>query len=169
MIQQMDIDNAAIHGDADLNYSSAFNSMPPGEEGFDFSHEGGEFEVFEAFADDLARLMGRCVYYTQQLMFYSNNHIQANVMTLEVVMIVYKYKSGTGRFSWKHLQRHTYSFASLKQVVYPPICPHQTQLPGPAVETPLLMRMLLHVSYLCPLILLIPPNPPNLLNLPNPL
>ena len=102
MIQQMDIDNAAIHGDADFDYSSAFNSMPPGEEGFDFSHEGGEFEVFEAFADDLARLTGRCVYYTQQLIFHSNNHIQANVMTLEVVMIVYKYKYGTGRFSWKH-------------------------------------------------------------------
>jgi len=61
MIQQMDIDNAAIHGGDDFDYSSAFNSMLPGEEGFDFSHEGGEFEVFEAFTDDLAHLTGRCV------------------------------------------------------------------------------------------------------------
>ena len=61
MIQQMDVDNTHLHGETDIDYSSAFNSMPPGEEGFDFSHEGGEFKAFELFADNLTRLTGRYI------------------------------------------------------------------------------------------------------------
>ncbi|EPQ56036.1 hypothetical protein GLOTRDRAFT_129239 [Gloeophyllum trabeum ATCC 11539] len=35
-------------------YEAAYTSMPPGEEGFDLSHEGGEHEVFEEFVHKLA-------------------------------------------------------------------------------------------------------------------
>jgi len=51
-----DIDNAAIHGGDDFDYSSAFNPCCPVRRASTLSHEGGEFEVFEAFTDDLAHL-----------------------------------------------------------------------------------------------------------------
>jgi len=59
--------------------------------------------VFEAFADDLARLTGRCVYYTQQLIFHSNNHIQANVMTLGSRHDRVQVQYGTGRIQLEAL------------------------------------------------------------------
>ena len=31
----------------------AFNTLPPGDEGFDISHAGGEHEVFKGVADEL--------------------------------------------------------------------------------------------------------------------
>lgn len=34
------------------------HTVPPGEEGFDISHEGGEFEVFEEVAAGLAAANG---------------------------------------------------------------------------------------------------------------
>jgi hypothetical protein len=44
--------------DSDLDMDSTFTTLPPGDEGFDISHAGGEHEVFEGFADDLAARTG---------------------------------------------------------------------------------------------------------------
>ncbi|KAG1864585.1 hypothetical protein C8R48DRAFT_601837 [Suillus tomentosus] len=35
-------------------------TAPPGEEGADLSHEGGEYEVFEGLAQQMADISGRC-------------------------------------------------------------------------------------------------------------
>lgn len=57
-VNQMDIDNATMD-DVDYGvYEAAYNTMPPDEEGFDLSYEGGEHEVFEDFANDLAERTG---------------------------------------------------------------------------------------------------------------
>jgi hypothetical protein len=53
-IQQMD-SNANYGTD---NVDAIFYTAPPGEEGFDISHEGGEFEVFEDVAAGLAESSG---------------------------------------------------------------------------------------------------------------
>ena len=54
-IQQMDLDAGfGTNGDVD----AIFHTAPPGEEGFDISHEGGEFEVFEDLAAGLAAANG---------------------------------------------------------------------------------------------------------------
>lgn len=49
-VEQMGIDaNQSDNDVADVSYAP-----PPGEEGFDISHEGGEFEVFDELARGLA-------------------------------------------------------------------------------------------------------------------
>ncbi|RDB19588.1 hypothetical protein Hypma_013286 [Hypsizygus marmoreus] len=53
-IEQMDLD--AGHSDNDVDAVS--HIVPPGDEGFGISHEGGEFEVFEDLADGLAQSIG---------------------------------------------------------------------------------------------------------------
>jgi hypothetical protein len=50
----MDLD--ANYGTDDVDAVSY--TAPPGEEGFDISHEGGEFEVFEDVAAGLAESSG---------------------------------------------------------------------------------------------------------------
>lgn len=45
----MDIDANNYEEDVD----TLSHIPPPGEEGFDFSHEGGEFEVFEGLTEDI--------------------------------------------------------------------------------------------------------------------
>ena len=53
-VQQMDLDTNYGTDNVDaVSYTA-----PPGEEGFDISHEGGEFEVFEDVAAGLAELSG---------------------------------------------------------------------------------------------------------------
>lgn len=42
-----------MDGDSDV-----FDTMPPGDEAFDISHEGGEHEVYEGIASELATLSG---------------------------------------------------------------------------------------------------------------
>jgi len=37
-------------------YADPFQTIPPGEEGADFSHAGGEFEAFHSFVEDLEKL-----------------------------------------------------------------------------------------------------------------
>ena len=37
---------------------TVFSTLPPGDEGFDISHEGGEHEVFEEFSHDLEKITG---------------------------------------------------------------------------------------------------------------
>jgi hypothetical protein len=54
-VQQMDLDTGfSTNNDVDAISRTA----PPGEEGFDISHEGGEFEVFEDLAAGLAAANG---------------------------------------------------------------------------------------------------------------
>lgn len=56
LVEEMD---TAQSTDADMGpnpYEAAFNSLPPGEEGFDLSHKGGEHRVFEEFAQSLAHM-----------------------------------------------------------------------------------------------------------------
>ena len=53
-VGQMDLDAGFGADDVDaVGYTA-----PPGEEGFDISHEGGEFEVFEDLAMGLAEASG---------------------------------------------------------------------------------------------------------------
>ena len=56
-VAQMDVDDA-LPSAGTVEYKAAFNSIPPGDEGYDLSHEGGEHEVFEGFAEDLSRWTG---------------------------------------------------------------------------------------------------------------
>jgi hypothetical protein len=50
----MDID--ADHTADDVEAVSGM--VPPGEEGFDISHEGGEYEVFDDLVEGLAQASG---------------------------------------------------------------------------------------------------------------
>lgn len=55
MVSEMD-------NDCDMGGSTEdpaiFSTLPPGDEGFDISHEGGEHEVFEELSHDLAEITG---------------------------------------------------------------------------------------------------------------
>jgi hypothetical protein len=55
-VQQMDLD-AGFGTNDDVDAIS--HTVPPGEEGFDISHEGGEFEVFEDLVAGLAAANGQ--------------------------------------------------------------------------------------------------------------
>lgn len=50
----MDLD--AGHSNDDT--ATVSHIPPPGEEGFDLSHEGGEYEVFEGLVEDIAQATG---------------------------------------------------------------------------------------------------------------
>jgi hypothetical protein len=51
---EMDIaDTVMDDGDQANDMDQAFDTLPPGDEGFDISHAGGEHEVFEGVADEL--------------------------------------------------------------------------------------------------------------------
>ena len=49
----MDVDLGNAMGSSDIELDP-----PPGDEGFDISHEGGEHEVFEDLAQGIADLTG---------------------------------------------------------------------------------------------------------------
>ena len=49
----MDVD-AGLSNDVD----AVSHIPPPGEEGFDLSHEGGEYEVYEGLVDKIALATG---------------------------------------------------------------------------------------------------------------
>lgn len=53
----MDLD-AGFVGDDDDDVDAISRMVPPGEEGFDISHEGGEFEVFDDLIAGLSASMG---------------------------------------------------------------------------------------------------------------
>ena len=55
-VEQMDVDADGITDDVE----AVAAMVPPGEEGFDISHEGGEYEVFEDIVEGLAQSSG-CV------------------------------------------------------------------------------------------------------------
>ena len=61
-LSQDDRDNVATMdrdlGDVDGFYDGELGP-PPGDEGFDISHEGGEHEVFEELAQEVANLTGQ--------------------------------------------------------------------------------------------------------------
>ena len=50
----MDVD--AGHTNDDV--AAVFHIPPPGEEGLNLSHEGGEYEAFTGLVDDIAQLTG---------------------------------------------------------------------------------------------------------------
>ena len=54
----MDQDITAAEGNFEEQLDPAFSTLPPGDEGFDISHEGGEYEVFNSFTHDLEELAG---------------------------------------------------------------------------------------------------------------
>jgi hypothetical protein len=53
-VQMMDVDAGVMDSEDVLVY----NTIAPGDEGFDISHEGGEYEVYEDFADGITKLNG---------------------------------------------------------------------------------------------------------------
>ncbi|TDL13405.1 hypothetical protein BD410DRAFT_810579 [Rickenella mellea] len=57
-VAQMDRDDNMTYVIEDDGYSVAFQTIPPGDEGYGLSHEGGEHEVFEGFAEDLSKWTG---------------------------------------------------------------------------------------------------------------
>jgi hypothetical protein len=50
----MDLDMGCLADDV----TAVSHTAPPGEEGFDISHEGGEHEVFDDLVDGLAQSNG---------------------------------------------------------------------------------------------------------------
>ena len=53
-VEQMDLDVGYSNDDI-----ATFSHIPPsGEEGFNLSHEGGEYEVFESLVEDIAQATG---------------------------------------------------------------------------------------------------------------
>ncbi|OJA17555.1 hypothetical protein AZE42_13216 [Rhizopogon vesiculosus] len=63
-IQEMSAeDRGAVESmlvDVDVDIESIPYTAPPGEEGVDLSHEGGEYEVFEGLGQQMADLSGYC-------------------------------------------------------------------------------------------------------------
>ena len=53
-VEWMDI--YAGHGDDDT--AAIAHIPPPGDEGYELSHEGGEYEVFEGLVEDIALATG---------------------------------------------------------------------------------------------------------------
>jgi hypothetical protein len=53
MVMEMDIEAGVMNSDHDV-----FNSVAPGDEGFDISHEGGEYEVFHDLKNGISQLTG---------------------------------------------------------------------------------------------------------------
>jgi hypothetical protein len=56
-IHQMDADLMDV-GEDTMGGTNAVHSAPPGDEGFNISHAGGEHEAFEGLADEISKLMG---------------------------------------------------------------------------------------------------------------
>ena len=56
-VEQMDLDGPSSAIIADSAF--AFDTVALGDEGFDFSHEGGEYEVYETVANEVVELYGR--------------------------------------------------------------------------------------------------------------
>ena len=59
-VKQMDVNTG--HNTEDID--TIAHVPPPGDEGFDISHEGGEYEVFEGLVDDVHRLTGLYTLFT---------------------------------------------------------------------------------------------------------
>jgi hypothetical protein len=53
-VLQMDIAGDVM----DANLAAIYDMAAPGDEGFNISHEGGKFEVYNDLAEDLANLTG---------------------------------------------------------------------------------------------------------------
>jgi hypothetical protein len=53
----MDIDNV-LGLDPGIDMDADQETVPPGDEGFNISHEGGEFEVFDNLAEGVAAING---------------------------------------------------------------------------------------------------------------
>ena len=56
-VKQMDLDGPSLTIIAKSAF--AFDTVAPGDEGFDFSHEGGEYDIYEMVANEVAGLYGR--------------------------------------------------------------------------------------------------------------
>jgi hypothetical protein len=56
-VEQMDLDGPSTAILADSAF--AFDTIAPGDEGFNFSHEGGEYDIYETVVDEIAGLHGR--------------------------------------------------------------------------------------------------------------
>ena len=53
-VQEMDLDAGLLDDDT----AALPHLPPPGEEGLDLSHEGGEHEVFDSLVEDIAKATG---------------------------------------------------------------------------------------------------------------
>jgi len=53
-VKLMDIDA----GHMDNNTAAIAHIPPPGDKGYELSHEGGKYEVFEGLVDDIAQATG---------------------------------------------------------------------------------------------------------------
>ena len=56
-VKQMDLDGPSLTIIAESAFT--FNTVAPGDEGFDFSHKGGEYDIYEMVANEVAGLYGR--------------------------------------------------------------------------------------------------------------
>jgi hypothetical protein len=58
-IHVMDVDNhLTLNTDGDSDGESVRQVVPPGDEDFDISHEGGEFEVFDDLTEGITKISG---------------------------------------------------------------------------------------------------------------
>ena len=56
-VEQMNLNGPSLTIIAESAF--AFDTVAPGDEGFDFSHEGGEYDIYEMIANEVAGLYGR--------------------------------------------------------------------------------------------------------------
>ncbi|KAI0245147.1 hypothetical protein BJV78DRAFT_1140924 [Lactifluus subvellereus] len=73
----------------------AFDTVAPGDEGFDFSHEGGEYEIYEMVENEVAGLYGRPKYFDRP---DRRNHIEIstyhwNIQLDDMVDTYLKYRN----------------------------------------------------------------------------
>ena len=56
-VKQMDLDGSSSTIIAKSAFT--FNTVAPDDEGFNFSHEGGEYDIYEMVANEVVGLYGR--------------------------------------------------------------------------------------------------------------
>jgi hypothetical protein len=92
-VERMDMDIGVMDTE---DGPSVFDTLPPGDEAFSFSHEGGEYEVF----DELAEGLGLYVPCRSSAGLSPNCAKSANTMTTEIVMTASKSAKSTGIINW---------------------------------------------------------------------
>jgi len=80
-VMDMDLE-AGLAGDTDV-----FDTVPPGDEGFDISHEGGEFEVFDDLAEGIAGLTGLYAFSCPSVPFLLTVSTAGAELITEIVVI----------------------------------------------------------------------------------
>lgn len=98
-VECMDLNTGLLVDDV----AAVAHTAPPGEEGFNVSHEGGEYEVFDDLVDGLAQSNGQFVDY----LLLDNDgcvyikHLAADILTTVTAAIAWRFRWHIGIYRWK--------------------------------------------------------------------